>query len=172
MADEKATNDAPKKKLPIKTIIVVLGLLIAEGAVVVALMSMLGKPGAVQAGQSAELVVDDSNALNEVLIVEDRFPNHQTGRVWLWETEIQVQVKTKHLAYVEQALEERRAEIKTGISTIFRNAHQRHLTEPNLETLSRQVTSYLNEIFGHDSESEPRITRVLLPKCVGFPADF
>ncbi|MFG0257314.1 MAG: hypothetical protein ACF8GE_05370 [Phycisphaerales bacterium JB043] len=172
MSDEQNTNDTPQKKLPLKTILIVLGLLIAEGAGVVVLMSMLGKPGAVQAGQTADLIVDDAETLSELLIVEDRFPNHQTGRVWLWETEIQVQVKSKHLGYVEQTLEERRAEIKTGISTIWRNAHQRHLTEPNLDTLNRQVSTYLNEIFGHDSESDPRVARVLIPKCVGFPADF
>jgi len=171
MADEP-TTEAPAKKLPIKTIIVVLGLLVVEGAGVVALMKILGKPGAVKAGEASQLVLDDGEQKSELLIVEDRFPNHQTGRVWLWETEVQVQVKQKHLEYVERVLEERQAEIKTGISAIWRNAHQRHLTEPSLDTLNRQVTSYLNEIFGHDSESEPRIARVLLPKCVGFPADF
>lgn len=170
MADE--TPDAPAKKLPLKTIIVVLGLLIAEGAGVVFIMGMLGKPGQVQAGEPSELVLDDADQIAELLIVEDRFPNHQTGRVWLWETELQVQVKHKNRAYVEQVLEERRAEIKTGIATIWRNAHQRHLTEPNLETLNRQATTFLNEVFGHDSEGQVRIERVLIPKCVGFPVDF
>lgn len=170
MADE--TTEAPAKKLPLKTIIVVLGLLIVEGAGVVVLMNILGKPGDVQAGQSAELVLDDSEQISELLIVEERFPNHQTGRVWLWETEVQVQVKNKHIEYVSRVLEERQAQIKTGISTIWRNAHQRHLTEPNLETLNRQVAAYFNDIFGHDSEGTPRIAQVLLPKCVGFPADF
>jgi hypothetical protein len=167
---EEATSQP--KKLPLKVIALILGLLIAEAGIVLALAHMWGKPSEVQGADVQSLAVDQLEQTLELLVVEDRFPNHQTGRVWLWETEIQIQVRQKHREYVERMLEERRAEIKTGVSQIWRNAHQRHLTEPNLETLNRQVSTFLHQLFGQDSQGEQRVQRVLIPKCVGFPADF
>jgi hypothetical protein len=177
MAQDETSNastggEAQKKRLPLKTLLLILGLLAGEAVAVFVIASMWAAPAKVEAGGVAQIETQTLEQLNELLIVEDRFPNHQTGRVWLWDTEVQVQVKQKHLDYVERVLEERRAEIKTGISQIWRNAHQRHLTEPDLATLNRQTATYLNDIFGADSEGETRIQRVLIPKCVGFPADF
>lgn len=174
MADgENTTATEPKgKRLPLKTLLTIFGLLAGEAVAVFFIAMHLGQPGKVQGQEIPGIVINEQDQLHEVLVVEDRFPNHQTGRVWLWETEVQVQVKQKHVDYVQRMLEERNAEIKTGISQIWRNAQQRHLTEPNLETLNRQTAAYLNEIFGQDSEGESRIQRVMIPKCLGFPADF
>lgn len=172
MAEEAQKTEAPpKKKLPIKTIGIVLGLLIAEAVGVVMVVSMWSGPAKVQ-GKGIAPEEDSLEQTSEVLIVGDRFPNHHTGRVWIWDTEIQVKVKQKHLEYTERVLEERAAEIKTGVSQIFRTAHHNHLTEPNLETLTRQLTEYLRGVFGHDADGNQRVMNVLVPKCVGFPADF
>lgn len=169
---EQEGDQGKKKGLPLKAIIIVLVLLVGEAAGVIVAMSMLGKPSAVQ-GHGIETTHEDlENTLHEVLIVGDRFPNHHTGRVWLWETEVQMTVKEKHLLAVEETLEARAAEIKTGISQIIRTAHHNHLKEPNLETLTRQFREFLRQIFGDDAEGEPRVQAVLIPKCVGFPADF
>ena len=54
---------------------------------------------------------------------------------------------------------------------IFRRAHDRHLREPDLATITRQVTSYLNDQFGVDPDGIPLIDRVIIPECKGFPAD-
>ena len=170
--NEAAPPEQGKKRLPLKTIILILALLIGEGVAVLLVARSLGGPAEVEAGGVQQIQTESLEQIEEVLIVEDRFPNHQTGRVWLWDTEIQVQVKRKHLDYVERLLDERAAEIKTGVSQIFRNAHQRHLTEPDLATLNRQLEVYFDDIFGADSEGEQRVQRVLIPKCVGFPADF
>ena len=170
---ETESSSTPKKKgLPLKTIIVVLGLLIAEGAVVVGFVMFSGSPETVQGGELELTPIDELESVSELMIVRDKFPNHHTGRVWLWDIEVQVQVKQKHRERVEKVLQDRGAEIKTGISQIIRTAHQNHLQEPNLETLTRQLTQYLREVFGADADGEPRIQRVLLPNCVGFPADF
>ena len=110
--------------------------------------------------------------IRELLIVDDRFPNHQSGRVWLWQTEIQMQVRQKNLAYAQRVLEERSAEIKTGVAQIVRTSHHKHLTEPNLDTLNRQIEEYLRDVFEYDASGESRVERVLIPKCTGVPADF
>ncbi len=169
---EQSKDEGKKKKLPLKTILVVLGLLIGEAVVVVGVVSTLGGPSEVQ-GEGVEIVEDDgTNQLQEVLIVNDRFPNHQTGRVWLWELELQIKVKAKNKEKIETMLEERAAEIKTGVSQIMRTAHHNHLKEPNLDTITRQLTDYLERTFGRDGDGEERIVNVLIPKCVGFPADY
>lgn len=175
MADEAdAKQSAPEKakKKSLKPLIIVAALLVGEGAGVALFMKAMGGPDPVK-GQD---IVDDQTAqldrIHEVLIVADRFPNNYTGRTWLWESEIQAQVKQKNLAEVQSVLEERNAEIKTGVSRIFRAAHHNYFTEANLETLTRQVTEYLRGVFGKGPSGEDRIVRVLIPKCVGFPADY
>ncbi|TVQ31264.1 MAG: hypothetical protein EA376_10365 [Phycisphaeraceae bacterium] len=169
MAEEAAQ---PQKKKSKKTVIVVLGLLVAEAVAVVAVFSLWVKPGEVR-GQGIVSSPDDHlNQLHEVLIVNDRFPNHHTGRVWLWDTEIQIQVRQKHADFVRRLLEERNAEIKTSVSQIIRTAHHNHMKEPNLETLNRQLLTALRGIFGEDASGDQRVVSVLIPKCVGFPADF
>ena len=172
MAEEAQKTETPaKKKLPIKTVGLVLALLIAEAVGVVTVVSMWGGPGEVH-GKGIAPEDDTLEQTSEVMIVSDRFPNHHTGRVWIWDTEIQIKVKQKHLEYAERILAERAAEVKTGVSQIYRTAHHNHLTEPNLETLTRQLTEYLRGVFGHDADGDPRVLSVLVPKCVGFPADF
>ncbi len=180
MAEEQKNKDeqqqaAPaeqKKRSPMKTIIVVLGLLIVEAAVVIFAFSTWATPETVRGQGISETPEDAMNRLSEVLIVNDRFPNHHTGRVWLWEVEVQMSVKQKHLEYVQRVLSDRSAEIKTGVSQIIRTAHHNHLKEPNLDTLTRQLTEYLKGVVGEDAEGESRVQALLLPKCVGFPADF
>ena len=167
-----ATDAAAKKKLPLKMMLMIVGLMIAEGAGVFVVLNMMSGPPEVQAEGIAQDPTDALEQIREVLIVDDRFPNHQSGRVWLWETEIQIQVRQKNLAYVERVLEERAAEVKTGVAQIIRTSHHKHLTEPNLDTLNRQVEQYLRDVFEYDGEGKPRVERVLIPKCVGFPADF
>lgn len=171
--NEAESPASPKKNgLPLKTILIVLGLLVAEAGVVVGFLMFSGSPETVKGGELELTPIDELESVSELMIVRDKFPNHHTGRVWLWDIEVQVQVKQKHRERVEKVLQDRGAEIKTGISQIIRTAHQNHLQEPNLETLTRQLTQYLRDVFGADADGEPRIQRVLLPNCVGFPADF
>jgi flagellar basal body-associated protein FliL len=72
---------------------------------------------------------------------------------------------------VNKVLETRAAEMKEGISMIFRRAQHTHLREPGLETLNRQLTSFLDSVFGKDAEQKSRIERVVIPKCKGYPAE-
>ncbi|RMH29043.1 MAG: hypothetical protein D6693_02585 [Planctomycetota bacterium] len=169
---ENTPAEGAKKGLPIKTIAIVAALLVVEAVVVVGVVTLAGSPAQVQGGQVDLAPVDEGETVGEVLIVKDKFPNHSTGRVWLWDIELQVQIKEKNRDFIEQLLDERGAEIKTGVSRIIRNAHQTQLQEPNLETLSRQFLRYLRDVAGTDADGEERIINVLLPQLVGFPADF
>ena len=170
--EQNAQDAAPKKGLPIKTVVVVLALLLVEAGAFVALFSMMGKP---QETAAAEVEADEhamDEALVEIQVIKDRFPNSHTGRTWLWETEITVQAKAKHEAHVTSRLESRTAEIRTGLARIWRTAQHNHFNEASLETLTRQATAFLNEVLGKDAEGNSYIERTLISRCVGFPTEF
>jgi len=83
-------------------------------------------------------------------------------------------VKELHARAVEQELEQKRALVRTGVSRIIASAQHAYFNEPGLETLTRQVREFLNspEVIGPDPDGEPRIEEVLIPSCIGFPADY
>lgn len=171
MADE--TNDAPpaEKKSGKKLPIVIAALMLLEGAAVFGVVKFLsGGPTSAEAAIEGEALAGEQAPV-EVLLVSDAFQNMQTGRVWEWRVEIYLRVRQKNVEEVKRVQERDAAMIKEGVALIFRRAHDRHLREPGLETIQRQVTTYVNEVFGSDPDGIPRVDRVLIPECKGFPAD-
>ncbi len=173
MAEEQAAPveaAAKPKKLGIKTIGIVAAIMIAEGAGVYFLVSMTGAPKTSEASIAGEEEAEREKT-QELLLVEDRFQNVDSGTIWLWDTTIFVQVRNKNADRVQELMERRKAEIKEGVSLIFRRAEDRHLrADPGLETVTRQLTAYVNEVFGTDKDELPLVDRVIIPKCTGINA--
>ncbi|MCC6676952.1 MAG: hypothetical protein IT436_07400 [Phycisphaerales bacterium] len=162
-----------KKKPPIKVIGLVAVLMIAEAAGVFVIVSATAKkPAAAEAAHIDGLGEADHDASVEIPLLDEKFQNMQTGGVWIWDAEIILKVKEKNSEFVATQLENRAAEIKEGIAMIFRRAQHNQLKEPGLETINRQLTAYINKLIGSDAENQPRIERVMIPKCRGFPANF
>ena len=167
-----AEGEAPKKKAPVKLFAIVGVLMVAQAGAIIGVMKATG-PKAAEA-KPVELDTahkEDTEATVEIQLVDDRFQNMQSGATWIWDTEIVLQVKARNQAAVEEALEKRGAEIREGIAMIFRRAQHSQLREPGLETINRQVLTFVSGIVGKDGENEPRVKRVLIPKCKGFRAD-
>ena len=170
MADApKPTEEAaPPKKGKLKLMLVVGGIMLAEAAGVYFLVGMTG--GGTQHA-AAEIHGADQAALQELVeieILDDKFQNMQTGRAWIWDTQIVLKVKAKNQGFVTGELEKRSAEIQEGISQIMRRAQHAHLREPELNTLNRQLTAYFDKTFGPDPDGHSRLERVLIPKCKGY----
>ena len=110
--------------------------------------------------------------LVEVLLVEDRFINMQTGRVWQWAATVHLKLRQRNLEFVESEMERRKAEISQGIAEIISSAKDRHLREPNRETVKRQFTAFVNEVFGEDAEGEPIVEDVVISRWLPSPLDF
>jgi len=170
--DEKnqAEEGASKKKPPIIMLAVVAVLMVAEAGAVFLVASMT-KGGSASAATELEGQVAEGDEVHEVELLAEQFQNTQSGRVWEWQTEIYLKVRQKNLdgpRGVTATLERRNAEIKEGIALIFRRAQHKHLQEPGLQTISRQVTAYVNEVFGVDADGLPRVERVVIPVCKGF----
>lgn len=170
-ATEEEGSEKSKGGGKLKLIIVVAAMMLAEGAGVFFLVSSMGGPNSVAAIELEGLEGTGEEAPVEIELVKDRFQNMQTGRVWEWRVEIFLRVRQKNVDEIVATQERDAATIKEGVSKIFRRANDRHLREPGLETITRQLTTYLNEVFGLDADGFPRIDRVIVPECKGFPAD-
>lgn len=171
-ADKAAEQAPPKKKLPIKTIGIVAGIMIVEA---VAVFMLLGS-GAPKASHgetpAAELHDDDSEKTSEIELVTDKFQNMTTGQAWVWQISIFLQVKNKNSERVEEVLEQRRAEIREGLLQIIGKARHTQLTEPEKQTLSRQIASFLERLDGMTVDGKSVIERVIFADCRGYPTQF
>jgi flagellar basal body-associated protein FliL len=169
MPDEDNKQEGQSRKSR-KTPALVAGLMLLEGAAVFGVVKFFAGPSTAEAQLVGEELAGEEAPV-EILLVNDTFQNMQTGRVWEWRVEIQLRLRQKNRAEVTRIQERDAATIREGIALIFRRAHDRHLREPGLETIQRQLTTYLNEVFGTDPDGVPRIERVIIPECKGFPAD-
>ena len=114
-------------------------------------------------------------------VLEFRAPNKVSGRMFLYDVQIECQVLGINVPKVKAKLEARKALISDRIRTIIAQSDPEKLngqTEPGLETLKRQVKYQLEEIVdpkGTGSEghgSEGMIDEVLIARCIPFRADF
>ena len=165
---------APKKSLPIKTIAAVLVMLVVEAGAIVAFMSMMGKPAEVNAVTVEDHHESDGSGLMELPVLHEKFTNSRQGRVWIWDVEVIVQVKEANAETVGMEIEGKQALIRTGVSKIIAAAQHAYFNEPGRETLTRQIQEFMNgkEVISPNAEGEPRIEAVLIPGCIGFPADY
>jgi flagellar basal body-associated protein FliL len=103
-------------------------------------------------------------------VIEFRAPNKVSGRMFLYDVQIDAQVLGANAAKVKAKLESRKALISDRVRTIIAQSDPEKLNgqaEPGLETLKRQVKVQLEEIVG-----EGLIDEVLVPRCIPFRADF
>lgn len=165
-------TEAPKKKSPIKLFAIVGVLMVVQAGAIIGIMGATGPKAAVAKDVKLDTEHhEDEEATVEITLIDDRFQNMQTGRVWIWDTEIVLQVKTKHQKAVEEMLQKRAAEVREGVATIIRKAQHSQLREPGLESLNHIILSFVNRVAGKDAENEERIRRVIIPKCKGYPAE-
>lgn len=169
--NDNAKQKTGGKKLPLKTILVLVAVLLVEGLAVSALFWFAGKPADVRADGSAMEQAALREEPVEVLVVEDRFQNTRTGRTYLYSTEVYIVLANKHQDRVTADLESMKAQVHSDIATIFRRAEPAHLLEPELATLRRQIRATLDKHLGFDEEGNPIVQEVLIPKCIPFRAD-
>lgn len=103
-------------------------------------------------------------------VIEFRAPNKVSGRMFLYDVQIDAQVLGANAAKVKAKLDSRKALISDRVRTIIAQSDPEKLNgqaEPGLETLKRQVKVQLEEIVG-----DGLIDEVLVPRCIPFRADF
>ncbi|MEO1007061.1 MAG: hypothetical protein AAFX79_00675 [Planctomycetota bacterium] len=176
MADETKESDAPAKEKPAKkgglsakVLAIIVAVMAVEGVGIFLFMTMMS--GTPQDAEATELVNDenDPEALVEVLLTDEQFQNMTNNQVWIWEAELYLKVRRKNLEYVERELEQRQAEIREGVTQIFRRLSPTELSEADFRTGSRQLTALINDVFGTDADGLPRVDRLVIAKLRGFP---
>lgn len=168
----EAAPEPAKKGLPIKMIGVVGALMVAEAVGVFFFVSATSKQPQVAEAKALEgHEKEDLEATVEVPLLDEKFQNMQTGRVWVWDTSIVLKVRVRNQEYVEKELERRKAEVQEGLAMIFRRAPHSQLKETDLQTINRQITAYVSQILGKDHEGRDRLERLVIPKCKGFPTE-
>ncbi len=178
MAKEQAPKaeaevESKRKKLPLRLIMLIGGILVAEAAVIIGAMTLFGGPAEVEATQIAvTLDTPEDEKIVEVLVLNGKLPNNKSGITYIYGTEIYVQVKKRYAERVTEELEQFRNEIKADITAIWRTSDPQHFQEPKLESLTRKVQALLADRFGVDQQSsEPIISKCVIVMGTGFRID-
>jgi len=175
MAESDATKTEPaaeKSKFPLKTILILVGVLLVEAVLISGAFLLAGGPADVKGDSTANDKAREAELPVEQLVVSEKFQNTKTGRTYLYDTEIYMVVRQKHHEEIKKELERNKILITTEIATIFRQAEPTHLLEPTLATITRQIKAKLDEHFPPEEEGgQPRVEKVLIRKCNQFKAD-
>jgi len=112
----------------------------------------------------------DHSKLVELVVVDFKAPNTQNGRRYLYDVSICAVVRPEHEQKAKDAFKARENSIKDRVRTIIAQMDPEKLgggSEPELNTLRRQIKVQLENIIGDDM-----IAEVLVPRCTPFRADF
>jgi flagellar basal body-associated protein FliL len=175
MAEETQVAEAsPPSKggSTLKAILVIAAVLLIEAGTILGTIMLSGGPTEVKGEGIAADVLADQNKLVEVQVVAGKFDNQRTGRTYLYDTEVFVTVRQKHLEKFKEELESMKTQISVDVQTIFRRADPAHFQEPTRATLTRQINAALDQRFGETPEGEPYIESVLIGKCLPYRADY
>lgn len=175
MAEETTdTDQAPaKKKLPMKMLIILAVVMVAEGLIFGAGYFIFGdKPPTVQA---EGLDTDDKAAefeLVEVLLIGDKFQNTRQGaQAYLYDATIYVVIQQRHRGTIEIEIEEQVARISQEVTEVFARAEPAQLNEPDRLTLKRQILDKCKNRFGDDADGEPYVRDVVISNWKRFSTD-
>jgi len=165
-------SEAPKKGgLPIKTIGVVGTVMILEAVGIFMLMKAVKPKQAHGEVNPAQVVNAEGEKTVELKVVDDKFQNLQSGKVWLWDLSVFVVTKQKNKDLVEKRLAQRANEITEEFTRIVGKSQHAQLKEPERQTLNRQFSAVVSKLFEANEKGESPIERVIIPKCRGFPLE-
>lgn len=175
MAEEQTDNaeTLPKKKLPLKMLIIIAVVMLVEGAIIGGGILIFGEsPSPVQA---EGLDTNDKAAefeLVEVLLIGGKFQNTRQGaQSYLYDTTISVLVQRRHQQYIDAEIVEHEKRISAEITEVFARAEPAQLNEPDRLTLKRQILEKCESRFGDDADGEPYVRDVVISNWKRFSTD-
>ncbi len=173
MPDETPEPETGKKKLPLKTILLVVAILLVEAVAIIGGMMMLSGPQLVEANPDAAVIeIPDDQKIVELQVIDSRLPNNKSGVTYLYDTQVWVQVKNCYSEQVADQLDRFRNEIKAEITAIWRTSDPRHFQEPKLESLTRKINALLDARLGTDAKTgETILAKSVIVMQPGFRID-
>ena len=151
--DQAAAPDKDRKakgSVPFKSIIILLAIMLLEGGGLTLYMAYSDPSGA-GAGTVEGASGPARSSMGEVLVLEDRFTNMRTGRLYMYDVRICVEIDEDNLKSIEKKLGKRRAYVYDSIRIVFAQADPKYLEEPELQTMKRKVHEILEEVLGKDT---------------------
>jgi len=155
MAEQDKLTDAeqkPKRKLPIKTLIIILGVMLLEGGTIVA-FKVLNKPapaaGSNPIEETTETPLRDEA---EISLAKDfSVDNHVGGRTKMVVTmDVSVKVKKTDEEKVKERVLSNSAEILDSIRTLIAASQPDHIKEPDKQVIKREIKMAVEKIIGKD----------------------
>lgn len=159
---------APRKRLPMTLILIVVIALVEAVIFFVIFKAMGGGPQTTHGDETGTHAAEGAPAVEHPTSVEielvNRFrvPNSVQGKTMLYDVDIVVKVSGARKDAVEKLKTERQGEILDAVAAIIRNLDPRELNEPDLKTLRFQIRRALSEI----ADDRELIQQVLVPRCV------
>ncbi|MCK5272306.1 MAG: hypothetical protein KAJ52_07000 [Sedimentisphaerales bacterium] len=172
MAEETPAKDdiqKPKSKLPLKAMLILLSVMLLEGAVVSVFFVMKGGPRPAEGSDPiAETETSVNNNYAEVMLVQDfQVDNYMAGRSRMIVTlEVAAKVESTNKEKLEQSVSGHSKEILNAVRVLVSSAQPDQIKDPKLEVIKRKVKSCVEEIVG-----EGMIKEILMPIWQTYVAD-
>jgi flagellar basal body-associated protein FliL len=168
MPDEETPAPSPPKSKKLMPILIVGAIMALEGGGIYVAMKLLGaEPAAASASQAtgqigAPVRNEPGKEIAEVPITTTDASNNVSGRLYLYHIEVSALVEAGKKDGLAELVVQRKSTIQDRINGVIRGADPKHLNEPGLETIRRQIQFELNKVFEDDS----LILELLIPKLM------
>jgi flagellar basal body-associated protein FliL len=149
-ADENK-DDGGKKKRNLKPLIIVGVLMLVEGVGVFALVKLISPaPVSVEAAEGEDADPDplQLDGQVEVVMCDISAFNRKEGKMRVYQMQVSALVPADDLEQVERFVEVRKMSINDRVQTVIRSADPRHLNDPALDVIKRQIKFELNNLLG------------------------
>jgi flagellar basal body-associated protein FliL len=166
MADKKpeqTTPETPKSKLPVKSIVILLVIVLAEAGIFMAWTSM-SRPRAAEAAVKEPVVTQKVEPTVEFQVAPQfTAPYLRQGRLIVYDLEVSIVCDSKDEKIVKETCEKHSGYIRDQIRTIVAKSEPQYFEEVTLDTLKRQIGVMLEGVLGEDV-----VKKVLIPRCMPY----
>ena len=172
MAEEipaKEDIQKEKSKLPIKAMIILLAVMLLEGATISVFFVMKGGPKPAEGSDPiAETEKNVNNNYAEVVLVQDfQVDNYMAGRSRMIVTlEVAAKVESTNKEKLDMSVNDHRKEILNSVRVLVSSAQPDQIKDPKLEVIKRKIKNGIEEIVG-----EGMIQEILMPIWQTYVAD-
>jgi len=165
--DKEVQKDKPK--LPIKTILIVLGVLLLEGVTISLFVVVKGEPAPAVATNPIEQTQQaPSETLAEVLLIEDAsVDNYVGGKTKIIVTlQVAAKVEVANKDKLDAKVKEHKNEIMNTVRVVVSSAKPTEIRDPKIQVIKRQMQVEIEKTIG-----EGLIKEILLPVWTTYVAD-
>jgi len=170
--DEQAANEVqkPKPKLPLKTVLILLGILLIEGGGISLFWAMKGGPKQADATEAIEATEESpEKTMMEIMLAENyQVVNYTIGKIRIMVTlDAVAQAQQANQEKLQTKVKEHKNEILNTIRVVVMKAQPEDIKkDPELKKIRRQIKAGVEKIVGNDLVED-----ILLPVWQPFDSD-